>query len=43
MLQSLVEVAIPQNGIYHEGITALASALGKNKNLEASDSIGRYN
>ena len=30
---SLEEVRMPQNGIYHEGITALAEAFAHNKNL----------
>lgn len=32
-LHSLEEVALPQNGIYHEGIAALANGLMSNKNL----------
>lgn len=32
-LGSLEEVAMPQNGIYAEGITALAEAFAENKNL----------
>ncbi|KAK8785104.1 hypothetical protein V5799_008528 [Amblyomma americanum] len=32
-LTSLEEVALPQNGIYHEGIAALAKGLMSNKNL----------
>ena len=30
---SLEEVAMPQNGIFHEGIAALAKAFSKNENL----------
>ncbi len=37
MLDSLIEVSLPQNGIYHEGISALAQAFGNNKNLEVID------
>uniref|UniRef100_A0A131XHW0 Putative ran gtpase-activating protein n=1 Tax=Hyalomma excavatum TaxID=257692 RepID=A0A131XHW0_9ACAR len=32
-LHTLEEVALPQNGIYHEGIAALAKGLMSNKNL----------
>jgi len=31
---TLVEIAMPQNGIYHVGIAALADALKKNINME---------
>ena len=30
---TLEEVAMPQNGIFHEGIAALAKALATNKNI----------
>ena len=33
-LGSLVEVSMPQNGIYHEGIASLAEAFGNNPKLE---------
>jgi Ran GTPase-activating protein 1 len=33
MIGTLEEVSIPQNGIYHKGVTALARAFRKNKNL----------
>jgi Ran GTPase-activating protein 1 len=32
-LGSLEEVTMPQNGIYAEGVTALAEAFAENKNL----------
>ena len=34
ILGSLVEVSMPQNGIYHEGISALADAFGHNHGME---------
>lgn len=34
MIGTLEEIAMPQNGIYHVGITALSNAFTHNKNLE---------
>lgn len=34
MLTTLEEIAMPQNGIYHAGITALSQAFSHNKNLK---------
>ena len=34
MIGTLEEVAMPQNGIYHVGITALSEAFTYNKNLQ---------
>jgi hypothetical protein len=33
LMGSLEEVVMPQNGIYHEGLTALAEAFSHNPNL----------
>lgn len=33
-VKSLEEITMPQNGIYHEGITALSSALRENTNMQ---------
>ena len=33
LMGSLEEVVMPQNGIYHEGLTALADAFSNNPNL----------
>jgi Ran GTPase-activating protein 1 len=34
MIGTLEEIAMPQNGIYHEGVSALSDAFIHNKNLQ---------